>query len=190
MRLVLFLFLTSAFWGGCKTEPPGRSDPQSAFARLAPCINKQDAKCIYSELDRDSRWSVQTIYKTMVQMRTLVESTYPQERQKEAYGTFSSMSSSTSDADLFERFCLSQNCLETISQGFGAVVKTEPQTDILVQVTTTRKAAFAMSLADGQWGLSIYQKQLQDAKIRLLDRHEQVKKNAAAFRETRAAIEK
>jgi hypothetical protein len=77
--------------------------------------------------------------------------------------------------------------LEKVSPGFGAVVKTVAVDSNTAVIETTRRQQFAMNEADGRWGLGLFKEQLQQAKISLLDRLKQVKKNAAEFEEQRLA---
>ena len=109
---------------GCK--PPDRTTPQSAFARLAKCIDNADEKCLFTELERDSRWSCHTIYKTLVEMRQIVETSYPANMVRGAYGSWFEEAQSANPEELFAIYCGKRRCLEEIAQGFGAIVKITP----------------------------------------------------------------
>ena len=48
----LFVLIAVAATIGCERPSPTRDTPAGAFARLAPCIDTADARCLYEELDR------------------------------------------------------------------------------------------------------------------------------------------
>ena len=173
---------------GCDSKPPPRTTPREAFARLAPCVDRADRACLFRELDRDSRWSIQTIHRTLAEMRTLVESAYPAARRAEAYGSWSGEAETGSPDELFDVFCRERNCLAELARGFGAVTAVEDETRERATIVTTRGARFELANRDGEWGLATWCAELQAAKIHLGDALEQVRLNARAFEQQRRAV--
>lgn len=180
-EFVFFAFLLV----GC--EASDSTSPEGAFARLAPCIDRGDARCLYFGLDRESHWSVQTIHRTLGEIHELVVRFYPENMHRTAYGSWQKEVAAADPPEVFDMYCQRSRCLEKVSPGFGAVVKTVAADSNTVVIETTRRQQFAMNEADGRWGLGIFKEQLQQAKISLLDRLKQVKKNAAEFEEQRLA---
>ncbi len=182
--LIIILFASSTLLG-CR--PPDSTSPEGAFATLAKCIDNADASCLYAGLNRESRWSVQTIHRILSEMRGIVEIQYPAHLRSSAYGTWSKEAAAKDQQGLFDAYCKKRNCLKKIARGFGAVVSVKQLGPDLVEIETTRGHQFKMAQADGKWGLAIFQDDLQQAKISLSDRIKQVKKNAVAFEEQRQA---
>ena len=81
----IHVFTAVLVLAACEHSDP--KTPEGVLAGLAPCIDSADPRCLYKWLDRDSRWSVQTIHKKLLEMRQLVEKSYPRERRRFAYGT-------------------------------------------------------------------------------------------------------
>ena len=173
---------------GCRAEPPSRATPQGACARLAPCVDRADRECLYRELDRDSRWSLQTIHRTLAEMRKLVEASYPEQRRAGAYGTWGAEAATPSPAALFDVFCRERRCLAELARGFGAVVGVAEGAPGTVTVETTRGGRFVLADREGEWGLATWCAELQAGKIHLLDALEQVRANARAFELQRRAV--
>jgi len=182
------LALVVVLLAGCESKPKGRATPRDAFARLATCVDRADRTCLYRELDRDSRWSIQTIHRTLVEMRGLVTSSYPEERRDGAYGIWGAEAQTESPGELFDVFCRERSCLTRLARGFGAVAEVVPRDDGRVTVVTTRGARFELADRDGEWGLSTWCDELQAAKIHLGDALEQVRRNARAFEQQRRAV--
>lgn len=173
---------------GCAAEPPGRSAPAEAFARLSPCVESRDAACIYRELDTRSRWSVQTMHRLLGETRAVVERAYPAARRAEALGVWWDASDLSDPEALFAHLCRERRCLDRIAAGFGAVTSTERLGPGAARVTTTRGGEFDLAEHEGEWGLAIFGERLLGDQIHLADKLEQVKKNARAFEERRAAL--
>jgi hypothetical protein len=173
----------------CASEVKDRSTAASAFARLAPCVDEGDARCVYAELDRASRWSIQTIRKTLAEMRSLVDGSYPADRRtgSSIYGAWETAAAASDDAGTFAAFCARRGCMAEIAGGFGAVVIAKEIGGGRAEITTTRGRAFAMASADGAWGLATYGDELAAEKIRLADKLAQVRIDARAFDEQRRA---
>ena len=180
MRSSLALSLALASLA-CASEAKDRSTPANAFARLA--------RCVYGELDRESRWSIQTIHKLLSEMRALVDGAYPAERRIGAavYGAWESAAAAADDAGTFAAFCERRACVAEIAAGFGAVVSARELPRGRAEVTTTRGRTFVLESADGAWGLATYREELAAEKIRLADKIVQVRIDAAAFEEQRRA---
>jgi hypothetical protein len=180
--LVLALALAAA---GCGR--PSRKTPQEAFARLAPCMDRGDAACLFGELDRDSRWSAATAFDLLAQIRAVAARSYPAEERAAALGAWQEEAAARDPGGLFAAWCAKRGCLGRIAQGFGAVARVTGESGRAATVETTRGALYAMSCPDGDWGLSVFRDELEAAKIRLGDNLAQVKRNAAAYDEQRAA---
>ena len=110
-RILLFSALMAL---GC--APPDRKTPQGAFARMAPCIDKADARCLYGSLDRDSRWSIQTIHSYLTEASELVNKSYPPGKKPTAFGTWYEEALSKDPAGAFEAYCSKRQCLETVER--------------------------------------------------------------------------
>ncbi|MDJ0761812.1 MAG: hypothetical protein QNJ97_02390 [Myxococcota bacterium] len=183
MRPTPFI-LFAALLACAKADP---KTPDGAFAMLAPCVDRSDARCLYEGLDRDSQWSVQTIYRALSEISTLANATYPDSRRRDAYGSWAGLSKAPDPAGLFEAYCRQQNCLDRIKKGFGAVINVVKKSRNAVLLETTRGGQFEMRQAEGRFGLALFQEALQREKIRVLDRLGQVKQDARAFDEMRKA---
>lgn len=138
-------------------------------------------------MSRDSRWSVHTIYRTLGEIRKVAEGTYPEGRLQNAFGSWKEEASASDPADLFRVYCEKRNCLEPLLRGFGAVQNTTPISKNKVRVETTRGQSFELAENEGAFGISLYEGKLQLAKIRLLDRLDQVRKNARDFQNQKLA---
>ena len=176
---------------GCASEAKDRSTAENAFARLAPCVDRSDARCVYAELDRDSRWSIQTIHRTLAEMRALVERSYPADRRigSAIYGAWDTAAAQADDAGTFAAFCERRRCVEEIAAGFGAVAGAKSAGAGRTAITTTRGRTFELAQADGAWGLATYGAELAAEKIRLADKLAQVRIDAEEFDEQRRAID-
>jgi len=185
--LVAALSLLSAF--GCASEVKDRTTAENAFARLAPCVDGNDARCVYAELERGSRWSIQSIHKTLAEMHALIEGSYPADKRKgvSAYGAWESAADAADDAGTFAAYCAQKKCLAEIASGFGAVVSSRARGDG-AELSTTRGRAFLMKSAEGEWGLATYGEELAAEKIRLSDALAQVRLDARAYDEQRKAV--
>ena len=183
------MLLASLALLSCAPEVKDRSTPANAFARLAPCVDKGDAKCVYAELDRASRWSIQTIRKTLVEMRSLVDGSYPEDRRSGAsiFGAWETAAAAADDAGTFAAFCERRGCMKEICAGFGAVVSVREIGEGRAEITTTRGLSFALASAGGAWGLAAWDEELAGEKIRLADKLAQVRIDAKAFDEQRRA---
>ncbi len=167
--------------------PPDPKTPEGAFGQLARCIDKADRRCLYDSLDRDTRWSIQTIHKTFGKMRELVERSYPVASRRNAYGVWYEEAQAADYAGAFEVYCRKRRCLEQVARGFGAVVKVSRRGDDLVDIETTRGQHFEMLWAEERWGITLFEDDLRAAKLRIIDRLGQVEKNAAQYDEQRLA---
>jgi hypothetical protein len=174
---------------GCASEAPARDNAASAFARLAPCVDANDARCVYPELERGSRWSIQTIHKTLAEMRALIERSYPAGRRAgaSAYGAWEDAARAADDAGTFAAYCARRRCMEEIAAGFGAIAAQRAAGPGSAELTTTRGAVFRMAAAGGEWGLATYGEELAAEKIRLADALAQVRVDASAYDEQRRA---
>jgi len=174
----------------CKSTPLDRKNPASAFGRLSVCVDKASVDCLFKELDRGSRWSVHSIYRTLAQTRGLISNSYPTDNtlRDQALGTWKKEAASKNAAEMFRVFCQKRSCLRTLAQGFGAVVKVKKTNENTAIVETTRGKTFQMSAAEGEWGLATYKDELYKTKIRLMDNLKQVRRNAAAYDEQRRAV--
>jgi hypothetical protein len=172
----------------CASEAKDRRTPESALARLAPCVDRGDARCVYAELDRSSRWSIQTIHKTLAEMRALVEASYPAARRgAPVYGDWDGAAAAADDAGTFAAFCERRGCVAEIASRFGPAAAATPLAADRVRVATARGGSFLMAAADGEWGLATWAEELSAEKIRLADRLVQVRIDARAFDEQRRA---
>lgn len=169
------------------SEPPDPTTPKGAFSTVAPCIDRADRQCFFRCLERDSRWSIYTIHRTLVEMRGLVEKSYPEALRESAYGIWSREAVAPTPEAMFEIFCKKRKCLESMAKGFGAVTKVTPTGPDTVTVETVRGATYPMARAAGKWGLDLYREELNTEKIRLFDRLEQVRINAKQYEEQRLA---
>ncbi len=169
------------------SEPPDPSTPKGAFSMVAKCIDTADRQCFFRRLERDSRWSIYTIHRTLVEMRALVEKSYPEELRGSAYGVWSEEAAAPTPEAMFEIYCKKRKCLESMAKGFGAVTKVTPNGPDMVVVETVRGATYKMARAAGKWGLDLYREELYNEKLRLLDRLEQVRINAKQYDEQRLA---
>jgi hypothetical protein len=186
--MVRFVVLLVVLAVGCDSKPPSRTAPREAFARLATCVDRADRACLYRELDRDSRWSIQTIHRTLAEMRSLVERSYPAPRRAEAYGSWSAEAATGSPDELFDVFCRERDCLTELARGFGAVSGIEDESRERATIVTTRGGRFELANRDGEWGLATWCDELQAAKIHLGHALEQVRRNAQAFEQQRRAV--
>ena len=154
---------------------------------IDPCLDKNDTACLLQRLDRESRWAVGTIHKTLVQMRALVEASYPEARRADAYGSWGPEAAAATPEAMFETFCNKRRCMRSIADGFGAVASISDNGKDRVLLRTIRGGTFEMAKYDGQWGLALFQEELKSAKLRFIDSLKQVEKNARAFEEQRRA---
>ncbi|MCP4599281.1 MAG: hypothetical protein GY847_01870 [Proteobacteria bacterium] len=161
---------------GCESLDP--RTPEGAFAKLAPCVDRADRQCLYNMLGRDSRWSIQTIHRTLVEIRSLVDRSYPAHLKNSAYGIWLEEAHTADPAEMFDAYCKKQHCLKKVARGFGASVNVIRQGPDIVVIETTRGQRFEMFWAENRWGLTLFRDDLQKAKIRILDRKKQVKRNA------------
>jgi hypothetical protein len=181
--IVCFAFLAAI---GC--EKSDLKSPSGAFQDMAECIDDADARCLYDKLDRDSRWSIQTIHQYLKEASSLVKKSYPADKRQNAYGSWREEAFASDPEAVFETWCLKRRCLEQVAKGFGAIVKTTTIKPDNVVVKTTRGHSFPLFFAEGRWGLSLFREELQKGKLRALDRIEQVRKNAAEYEEQRLAV--
>jgi len=182
MRTVLLLL---ALLAACASASPPRSSPESAFSRIAPCVDGGGAACLFHELDRDSRWSAASIQRTLAEIRGLVERSYPADRRAAAYGAWAAEAGAADPAALFATFCGKRRCMQELAAGFGAVVRVTDRTGSSAVVETTRGARFELACVEGEWGLATFRDELQQAKIHLGDTLAQVRSDAAAYDEQR-----
>lgn len=179
--------IAAALLLGC-AAPPDPGSPEATMARIAPCIDAADGRCLFRELDRASRWAVGLMHRTLGEIRALADGAYPPERRGDAFGSFAPFASASDPASLFAAYCEQRRCLAAIARGLGAVAGVAKTGPDRVEVTTTRGARFVLVRADGRFGLALFHEDLEAAKIRLLDRKKQVEWDAAAFREQQRAI--
>jgi len=174
---------------GCESEPPKRDNPEGAFARLAPCVDRADTSCLMRELDRDSRWSIHSIHRTLAETRKIVERSYPADEgaRRKAFGRWFEESAARDPEGMFEIYCAKRRCLHDLARGFGAVAETRPEGEGAVALRTARGGEYVMLAVEGEWGLATWRDELVDAKIRLADNLKQVRLNAAAYEEQRVA---
>jgi hypothetical protein len=179
--LLLLLGLLAA----CDSTPPLRIAPETAFSRIAACVDGGGASCLFRELDRDSRWSAASIQRTLAEMRGLVERSYPADRRATAFGAWAAESEAVDATSLFEVYCAERRCMQELAGGFGAVVRVTDLTEQTAAVETTRGAKFQMACVEGEWGLATYRDELQRAKIHLGDTLQQIRRDAKAYEEQR-----
>ena len=173
----------------CASEVKDRSTAQNAFARLAPCVDRSDARCVFAELDRDSRWSIQTIHRTLAETRALVERSYPADRRAGStiYGAWETAAAQADGAGAFVAFCARRGCMTELAAGFGAVAHVKNVGAGRAEITTTRGGTYTLAAVEGEWGLATYGAELAAEKIRLADKLQQVRIDARAFDEQRRA---
>jgi hypothetical protein len=184
-RVFIVVIVFACLSIGC--EKTDNTSPDGAFAGLAPCMDKSDVRCLYFGLDRESHWSVQTIHRTLGEIYELASRSYPENMRQSAYGSWHDEAEAEDPVGVFETYCKRRQCLEKVAIGFGAVVKSVFIDSNTTQIETTRGGRFEMNEAEGRWGLGMFKEELQQAKISLLDRLNQVKRNAAEFDEQRLA---
>jgi len=191
MKIIVVFSTIVFFLLGCESKPVTQKTPKEAFARLAPCVNSGDYKCLYGELDRDSRWSIQSINRILIETSTLVKNSYPDDKniRTSAFGKWEEEAQSKTPKEMFEVFCKKRHCLKKIASGFGAIVQLENIGEMLVKIKTTKNVTFSLSKADELWGLSIFKDELQREKIRLADNLNQIRINAKEYEEHRLATE-
>lgn len=186
-RIALALAFVLA--GGCEAAPPpSRDDPRGALARLGPCVDRGDAECLFRELDRDSRWSVETIHRTLVEALVLVERSYPEPSRATALGFWSEAARAATGAECFAVLAAAQGWLDPVATGLGAAVELRETAPHAAEVITTRGARFPFARHDGEWGLSLWAAELGRDKLRVLDILEQIRRNSREFDEQRAAL--
>jgi hypothetical protein len=173
---------------GC-AEPPDRSTPKGAFAMIAPCIDRADRRCFFRTLDRESRWSLCTIHRTLLDIRREVESSYPEEKRESAFGLFGEEALTETPEEMFEVYCRDRRCLEKVARGYGAVKHVRHTGADTAEITTTRGQVFRMVRAGGQWGLDLFGDELRTIKVRMIDRLKQVRANAKQYQEQKLARE-
>jgi len=178
------IFLATLVWS---CAPPDKKSPTSAFSRLAPCLDKQAPECVFGELNRDSRWSIHTIFRTLREIQTVAQKTYPTGNADQALGSWKEEAQASDPPDLFRVYCDKRNCLKPLLDGFGAVTQTTAVSESKASVTTTRGRSFELIKNENNWGIALYDKELQQAKIRLLDRLKQVRKNGREFEQQKLA---
>ncbi len=176
--LMFFLLLTV----GCK-EPFDLSEPNAAFRSIAPCVDRRDAKCLFHRLDRESQRAIHSIFKTLVQMRQIVDRSYPEKAKSAAFGVWERESRAVSPEELFEIFCEKNNCMRWITDGFGAVSDLKAIDTNRMEISTKRGGVFNIRLIEQEWGLDRFYDELKEAEPRLFDRLREARKNAAVYEE-------
>jgi hypothetical protein len=174
----------------CKEPVHGKATPEDAFARLAPCVNEKNEICLFQELDRDSRWSLHSIFKLLKEADHIMQTSYPKNgnAKEAALGPWKEESKAKSAKEMFAIFCKKQRCMDRLTEGFGAILKVSKKSENEVTITTTRKKKFNLwKSADGKWGLSTYKEKLEEQKIRLGDVLSQIKINAAQYAQQQKA---
>ena len=156
---------------------------------MAPCVDLADTGCLFEELDRDSRWSLATIHRTLKTIGEIVDRSYPADRRDPAtvYGTWARAAGSKDAHEVFSAFCSRRDCLRKLARGLGAVTEISDLIETTATVKTTRGGSFQMARAGEEWGLATYRDELIKEKIRLGDNLDQVRRNAADFDEQRLA---
>ena len=182
---MIFICL-AGFISGC-SSPPDPSVPEGAFRRMGPCADQRDAKCLFRCLDRDSRWSVHTIYKTLTQLNEIVNKFYPEDARKTAFGTWVEEAGAPSAEEMFVVFCAKRRCLDRLAEGFGPVDEIATIGPYRARVKTRRGKSFDFRQADGKWGLDTYHDELVAAKLHLIDRLHEAERNAKAYKEQELA---
>ncbi|HUT79482.1 MAG TPA: hypothetical protein VM285_17425 [Polyangia bacterium] len=173
---------------GCESAPaPTREDPRGALARLGPCVDRGDAACLFGELDRDSRWSVETIHRALVEGRALVGRSYPEQSRPAALGAWNEAARAETPAGCFAALAAARGWPARVAAGLGAAVEVRETGPGAAEVTTTRGQRFPFAARDGEWGLSLWAAELGRDKLRVLDNLEQIRRNAREFDEQRAA---
>ena len=188
MLRILITALVLGGWG-CRPEPPAGSTPREALTRLAPCVDRSDGSCLFRELDRDSRWSVETIHRSLLEARSLVERSYPEHSRAGALGTWEEASRSATPAEAFAALAGQRGWSGLVAAGFGAAVDVRETGPDEAEVETTRGVSLPFAARDGRWGLALWREDLQRDKLRALDILEQIRKNALEFDLRRAALE-
>ena len=102
-------------------DPRDPTTPKGAFAMVGPCIDKVSRECLFRRLERETRWSVCTVHRTLQEMRGVVEKSYPESRRISAYGAWADEAQADTPEAFFEIFCKKRQCLEKVARGFGAV---------------------------------------------------------------------
>ena len=181
--------LVAALVFGCAGEPPaGEDTPRAALARLGPCVDRGDAQCLFRGLDRDSRWSVETIHRSLTEARDLVERSYPGPARVGALGAWSQVALAATPAAAFAALAAERGWTAALSAGFGAAAEVRRTGPEEAEAITTRGARLSFARHDGDWGLALWSAELQRDKLRILDNLEQIRNNAREFDEQRAAL--
>ncbi len=167
--------------------PPDASTPRGAFAKISPCADRRDAKCLFHCLDRDSRWAVETMRKTFEKMQAVVDASYPPAEKARAFGVWKDEAAAPTAEAFFEVYCRRKQCLKWLAEGFGAITAVSADGPDHVTVTTSRKKTFGMRHFDNEWGLDRFHDDLVSAKLRMMDRLAEVELNAKAYEEQKRA---
>jgi hypothetical protein len=187
IRIAVVLVVALAL--GCAAGPPaGEDTPRAALARLGACLDRRDTKCIFPELDRDSRWSVETIHRSLVEARELVERSYPEPARAGAFGVWSEAARAGAPAECFAVLAAERGWTASLAAGFGAAAEVREAGPDAVEVLTTRGAGLPFIRHDGRFGLALWSAELQQDKLRVLDNLQQIRNNAREFDEQRAAL--
>lgn len=173
---------------GC-SNPPDRTTVNGAFAMIETCIDRADRQCLFKALDRDSRWSICTTHKTLVEIRRIAEKSYPADKRDSAAGALQAESGATTPEAVFEIMCEKRRCLERVARGYGAIQSTRRMAPDRMEIITSRGSRFEMVEADGVWGIDLMSQELNDTKLRVIDRLKQVKENARQYDEQKLARE-
>ena len=129
-------------------DPPEPTTPKKAFALIGPCIDRVDRQCFFRTLDRDSRWSLCTIHRTLGEIRQVVEASYPEAERASAYGLFKEEATAATPEAMFEIYCKKLKCMEQVARGFGAIQQVHELGPDRVEVVTSRGKAFQMARKD------------------------------------------